>query len=287
MAIHIYTPKEIEDVIVKTNNFINEHLLNYNKAIKRIICKGLIKKETIDDYRTFKNCSFDEYIKFLIQLEPRLDYTELIEVHASFHKLVSEMLSRYLTNQAISEQLFNNLYFVHTTLINLLKNIIDRFDFAKNQMDNLTGTWNKDIFMRFIEKEYHEIKNENKTFSLVHFDIDNFVEINEKYSHDTGDYILTELIKVFKNYLRDYDSISRWGGVKFLILLPDTAKEQCLEIMNKIDDTLKQKVFMYKDFEIQSSCTFGIYEAKKDESIEQIIENTDKSFYKEKLSKNL
>jgi len=174
---------------------------------------------------------------------------------------------------------------MHNTLINILRKLIDKFDFTKNQLDQLTGTWNKNIFTRFIEKQQLEIQKDGKPFTLVYFDIDNFVEVNEKYSHDAGDYILKEVLKVFKTYLREYDSISRWGGVKFLMLFPETTKVECTTLIKNLDDIINQKVYKYKDFEIKTSCTFGIYEAKENESIKEIIENTDKLLYKEKALK--
>jgi diguanylate cyclase (GGDEF)-like protein len=287
MAMHIFTEEEIESIIVKTNHFMNEHLLNYNKAIKRIVCKGIIKKETIDDYRTLKNCSFPIYIDSLEKFDPKTDYSEIVDIHNLFHQLISEILSKYSTNQAINEKLFNSLYFTHSTLLNLLDGIAKKFDFTKNQLDSLTKTWNRGIFLRFIEKEYSGMKRGKEPFSLVYFDIDNFKRINDTYSHDIGDNILKESIAVIKNYLREYDSIARWGGDEFLILFPSTKLNITLSIIERIRNILDNRVFHFGLDEIKISCSFGISEANLDNSIEEIIDEADKLLHNaKKLGKN-
>jgi diguanylate cyclase (GGDEF)-like protein len=287
MATHIFTEEEIEDIIVKTNHFMNEHLLNYHRAIKRIVCKGLIKKETIDDYRTLKNCSFPAYVDFLKKSDPKTDYSEIIDIHHLFHQLVSEILSKYSTNQAISEKLFNSLYFTHSNLLNLLNDIISKFDFTKNQLDNLTKTWNRGIFMKFIEKEYSKIKRGGETFSLAYFDIDNFKKINDTYSHNIGDNILRESIHIIKNYLREYDSIARWGGDEFLILFPSTKSNVAFSIIERIKNIIDNRTFYFDLVEIKISCSFGISEANLDNTIEEIIDEADTLLYKAKeLGKN-
>lgn len=276
---HIYNKDKIEHIIVRTNHFINEHLLNYNKAIKRVICKGIIKKETIDNYRNFKNCTFSEYITLLQEFDKDEDYSELISVHNDFHKLISELLSRYLTSKPISESLFNSLYFSHVTLINLLNEIIIKFDFTKNQLDKLTNSWNREIFRKFIEKEYYEMKRGKPSFSLVYFDIDHFKDINDNYGHNIGDYILKNLIKLIKNYLREYDTISRWGGDEFLILLPDTLLPEAIHIISRIKQIISQRKFICESIEISISCSFGISVGTLEKEVEDIINDADRLLY--------
>ena len=276
---HIYSEEEIEYIIVKTNHFINEHTLNYNKAIKRIICKSTIRKETIDNFRNLKNCTFNEYIALISKLDKKHEYIELISVHDDFHKLISELLSRYLMSKPISETLFNNLYFSHVTLLNLLYEIIEKFDSTKNQMDKLTDTWNRNIFIKFIDREYLEMKRGKESFCLAYFGIDQFENINEEYNHDVGDFILKDLIKLIKNCLREYDSMSRWAGAEFIILLPDASLTESIEIINKIKDIINQKNFIYESNQINLTCSFGISIATLEKNVEEIINEASRLLY--------
>lgn len=143
---------------------------------------------------------------------------------------------------------------------------------------------NREIFIEFLEKEYLEVKRGKKVFSLVYFDIDFFKFINDTYSHASGDYIIKELINLIKYNLREYDSISRWGGDEFLILLPNTFLEEALFIIDRIKNKINEKIFIFNSLEIKITCSFGIAEATKNETISEIINNADKLLYK---SKNL
>jgi len=279
---HIYSKDEIKHIIVKTNHFINEHILSYNKAIKRIICNGSISKDTIESFRSFKNCSFDEYIDLISRHDKKYEYIELISVHDDFHELISEMLSRHLSSRPISENLSNDLYFCHVTLLNILHGIIDKLDSTKSQLDKLTNTWNREIFIKFIDREYLEVKKGKASFCLTYFCIDQFREINEEYNYNIGDAILKELILLVKNCLREYDSISRWTGAEFLILFPDTSLESAVELIEKIKQMINQKIFVFDSKEIQLSCSFGITLSSIDKDVKSTIDEAINLLYSAK-----
>lgn len=138
--------------------------------------------------------------------------------------------------------------------------------------------------MRFLEKEYLEMKKNKSPFCLVHFDLKNFVEINEQFSHDAGDFILKESIKVIKNYLRDFDSISRWGGVEFLILLPDIDLKNTVNLIDRINKILSQRTFIYDGCKIKVNSVFSVCQASLDKTIDEIIKDVDNLLYQAKNS---
>ncbi|MBR4320836.1 MAG: GGDEF domain-containing protein [Treponema sp.] len=61
------------------------------------------------------------------------------------------------------------------------------------------------------------------------FDIDNFKKINDTYGHDMGDEVLVRLSQKAKSLIREEDSIGRWGGEEFMILLPESSKAEAVE----------------------------------------------------------
>jgi diguanylate cyclase len=124
-------------------------------------------------------------------------------------------------------------------------------------------------------------------FSLIYFDIDNFKNINDNYSHSTGDYVLKELIHITKAYLREYDSISRWGGDEFLILLPNTSLKNAYILTERIKSIIINHDFYYHSLKLNITCSFGIVEASLNKSINEIINKADELLYKsKKLGRN-
>lgn len=100
--------------------------------------------------------------------------------------------------------------------------------------DELTGCINFRWAMQVLEKEIAVAARYRRTFSAVMFDIDHFKKINDGYNHMVGNAILRELVEVVRENLREGDSIGRYGGDEFLILLPETGAEQARAIVERI-----------------------------------------------------
>ncbi len=98
--------------------------------------------------------------------------------------------------------------------------------------DGLTKLFNR---KKIAETINYELSRRNfRNISLIMFDIDNFKKVNDTYGHDTGDEVLVRVAQTAKACIRERDSIGRWGGEEFMILLPDTAKENALSIAERI-----------------------------------------------------
>jgi diguanylate cyclase (GGDEF)-like protein len=88
--------------------------------------------------------------------------------------------------------------------------------------DQLTGLLNKRTFARHLPRVV-KISDEGKLdLSLVLIDFDHFKSINDRYGHAAGDCILQQGAKLFSEDLRAGDSLYRWGGEEFVIILRDT-----------------------------------------------------------------
>jgi diguanylate cyclase (GGDEF)-like protein len=100
--------------------------------------------------------------------------------------------------------------------------------------DQLTGLFNRRAFLTVFEKEFSRTKRYNHSASCLMIDIDHFKRINDTYGHNTGDEVLRELSQVMLNCLRKADTVARWGGEEFIILLPETSKKDALLIASRI-----------------------------------------------------
>ncbi len=279
MTIRICEKDQLENAIFKTNQFLKEYSKNYNSVIKSIICKKPLSFSMIEE---FYRCSFESYLKFLKKIDSNSDYSFLEEKHKNFHIFLNEVLELYIKNETISEELFDNLYLNKMELIEGLTNIIFKFDFALNQIDSLTKSWKREFFLGLLENEFLKMKRGEKPFCLVYFDIDFFKTINDSYSHYIGDIILRELIKLMKNSLREYDSISRWGGDEFLILLPKTNLNEAILIINRVKEQINKNIFKIQKLKLKLTCSFGIVEGNLNTTINELINKADTLLYKAK-----
>src|SRR6056297_855096 len=124
----------------------------------------------------------------------------------------------------------------------------------------------------------------DKTYSTLMLDIDNFKEINDNYTHLVGDSILKNISNILKKNLRDDDVIIRYGGDEFLIFLSNSNMDIAKKVASKINNVIRKTNF---ENEINVTCSIGIKKVNKDESLNEIIEISDKNMYKAKeLGKN-
>ncbi|MDN5053452.1 GGDEF domain-containing protein [Aliarcobacter butzleri] len=287
MSIYTCSEDEIENIILITKNLVDKHSFFYNNLLKKIICKLDIEEIEMEEYLNKKNCPFNDFIKSFPNITLEENFEKLINTHEYFHKLLNKTLMNYINNKTIKEKLFDDLYIRHKDFINELDNIIFKYNFRKNQLDKLTLAWNREIFLELLEKEYFLMKREEASFSLVYFDIDFFKNINDTYFHDFGDFILKELVRYIKTKLRRYDSICRWGGDEFLVLLPKTNLKEATDIINRIRIKINKKRFILDKNNINITCSFGIVESTLNETIQEIITRADELLYKaKKLGKN-
>ena len=121
-------------------------------------------------------------------------------------------------------------------------------------------------------------------------DIDNFKNINDKYSHQVGDYVLKEIGKIIRDNIRkEYDWVSRFGGEEFLIAFKNIDNENALRSTERIRKTIEAYKFIYNDLDINVTASFGVVELSDEiNEMNALIAAADKNLYKAKeLGKNM
>jgi len=106
--------------------------------------------------------------------------------------------------------------------------------------DNLTGLHNHTHTMQRLSLEIETVKNTNLPLTFALLDIDNFRDINHRYTHMGGDQVLKSLALFLKQRLRKSDHIGRYNGARFAIILPDTNETEAKIMLNEIRERFAQ-----------------------------------------------
>ena len=144
--------------------------------------------------------------------------------------------------------------------------------------DALTGVYNRRYFEELFEHSIKLFEREQSTFSLILFDIDNFKLINDTYGHLKGDEVLKSLSHFVSDNIRKSDTLARWGGEEFIILLPHTTIDKASHLAQTLREGIEELFFE----EIgHITCSFGVNEVST-ESKELIFKELDLALYKAK-----
>ncbi|HEX3037824.1 MAG TPA: GGDEF domain-containing protein [Oscillospiraceae bacterium] len=152
-------------------------------------------------------------------------------------------------------------------------------------IDYLTGAYNR----RGLEIHMGERVNtssEDKTFSAIWIDLDNFKYINDTFGHNTGDQVLKTTVKLLRSCFRPTDFIARLGGDEFCIVL---------DLSNRVDleaavARIKRCVKSYNErgtrpYKLAMSMGYAVYDYRSRQTVEKFQKQIDELMYREKQAK--
>src|SRR3989338_2150289 len=106
-------------------------------------------------------------------------------------------------------------------------------------IDDMTGLINR-IHLEFeIEREIERARRYHRPLSGLMVDIDNFNQVNERYGHLTGDVVLTQMASMLRQGIRKIDIVGRYGGDKFIIVLPEATLEGAKVVAARIQEGVR------------------------------------------------
>ena len=97
--------------------------------------------------------------------------------------------------------------------------------------DQLTGLLNRAALLDHVQAEVARQDRHGTPLSMAIFDIDHFKRINDRFGHLAGDQALTHVSRLLSSSVRPYDWIGRWGGEEFMLLLPETTRQEALKVV--------------------------------------------------------
>lgn len=148
--------------------------------------------------------------------------------------------------------------------------------------DPLTKLFNRREITKKLEEEQIRYERNNKPFSIIIADIDLFKKVNDTYGHNCGDFILKSVADILKNTSRKQDSVSRWGGEEFLLLLPETDTDGATSLAEKLRLKIESSIFDYDEFQVKVTLTFGVNVYDKIQNLDSLISKADSALYEGK-----
>lgn len=183
--------------------------------------------------------------------------TYLVSKRFEVRRLREQLISTTLQNQIAEQQSFTDP----------LTEIYNR-----RSLDSIAG--------RFIS----QARRRRLPLTFLMIDVDKFKQINTRFGHLTGDFVLSEIAGVLKASIRGSDTVVRYGGDEFLIMLTDTTSSGAANVVSRIDKNLQEWNDADHLEELRVAVSIGSAEWKDGDTLDEILDRADRLMYEEKES---
>lgn len=228
--------------IKKTAEFIGKQskILLLTFGLVLVVLVGIV------DYLTGYHVSFSVFYLFPIILVVWFSKYKLIGVFISVFSAIIWMLAEIMARPNMTIDLpilyWNtgirlSFFLIITYLLLSLKMALARGQ-ELAYTDYLTKVANSRFFYELADRELNMASRYKRVFTVAYIDIDNFKEINDKFGHKKGDFVLSLIASLIQSSVRKNDTVARIGGDEFIILAPETGCEQASEVFRRVQNNL-------------------------------------------------
>lgn len=148
--------------------------------------------------------------------------------------------------------------------------------------DELSGAASRQIFSTLFEQVVNLSRRNGNPISLIALDIDQFKPVNDHYGHAAGDAVIRALAGIIDAHVRDADTLCRWGGDEFLILLGDCGLDDAVAIAEKIRTAVAGHGIHHGGHELAVTVSAGVVQHDRHEDLTALIARADAALYRSK-----
>ena len=148
--------------------------------------------------------------------------------------------------------------------------------------DSLTGMLNRRLVLDILERELTRGQRLELPLAVLMIDIDHFKAVNDAYGHQAGDAVLKEVAARVSTTVRPYDSVGRYGGEEFLVILPGCDEPRAQIVAERLRCVVSREVVHTSAAEISVTLSLGLALSAQGETSERLVHAADRALYEAK-----
>lgn len=150
--------------------------------------------------------------------------------------------------------------------------------------DALTGVSNRRHIELQVEQAIQEVEQFGRKIGLLMVDVDNFKQVNDTYGHEIGDATLKAVCNTLAHNLRPGDTVGRWGGDEFLVIVKDLSGKGLAALAERDKMLIAESAVPFGDEHLQLTASLGATLLRPEETAASAIKRADELMYKSKVS---
>ena len=267
-------------VLFKWNNDENWSVNSVSKSVEKLL--GYKDSDFIDDNVTYASCiHHDDLEQVLEGVTQAVDSKVYFFGHKPYRVITKDKKLKWILDRTVVVR------DAEDTIINFIGYLTDITELKNSELllknisrtDQLTKISNRMHIDDILQAQFYRFNRSSEVCSVILLDIDYFKAVNDQYGHLIGDKVLIEFAKLLNTSIRVGDTVGRWGGEEFLIILPYTDLEQATLIAEKLRLLVSSYTFTKVN---QKTASFGVATFEEGMSIESLTNEADKALYKSK-----
>ena len=167
-------------------------------------------------------------------------------------------------------------------LTNLQQALTAHSEFSASMVDTLTNVFNRSFLRELLQGEIARAERTGRPLGLIMSDVNNFKQVNDRFGHLMGDYVLAQIAGILKSCVRGSDYVVRYGGDEFLIILSETDEPGSNIVRGRIQQKVADWDRSNRIGDLPISVSLGVYLHVPGQSAEQDVAEVDARMYADK-----
>ena len=266
----------IRDVIVKQSQ-LKHGLIEARESLKQMLA-GFV-----DHLGKFSDSTSDYHDKIERCVEKISQADDISQLGDALAEVIQETRNIQLNAQRSRDELQLTRQRVEEAekRVNELQEELDRASTLVRH-DQLTGTLNRRGLEETFSTEVSRMRRRGAQLCVALLDIDNFKKLNDTLGHDAGDAALIHLTKVTRETVRPQDTVARFGGEEFIVLLPDTTLSDAKIVLTRLQRELTRRIFLHEHEKVLITFSAGVTDFREGDDQASAIRRADEAMYQAK-----